>query len=61
MGENEAFDNRQSNLAGCFFLPGLVVMNRDQTEASLCLGFRTWAAQSVPLDVHKHPNNQAGS
>lgn len=35
-------------------------MNREQDEAALCLGFRTWAAQSVPLDVHKGPNNKVG-
>ena len=34
-------------------MPGMVVLNKEEIGAVLSLGFRKWAAQSIPLELEK--------
>ncbi|CAE7529107.1 unnamed protein product, partial [Symbiodinium necroappetens] len=43
---------------GVFLAKGLVILDEDESSACLCLGFRRWAAQSVPLDMRKAENGK---
>ena len=41
------------SLSGVFFVKGLVVLSQEEDTACLSLGFRRWAAQSLPLTMDK--------
>lgn len=40
-------------IPGCFFVLGMVIMNLTQDLAWLCMGFRRWGAQVIPLTIRR--------
>ena len=46
-------DGGHSCARGAFFLRGMVILDEDEQTACLSLGFRKWAAQAVPLEMHR--------
>ncbi|CAE6964982.1 unnamed protein product, partial [Symbiodinium sp. CCMP2456] len=47
------FRNLEATWAGMFFVPGMIVLNSTEDGAVLSLGFRKWAAQTIPLEIEK--------